>query len=214
MPKKSIDKYDDKLEIIYDHYKITVEQIKKKEKDRDSLFLYLLIALSIALLFSIKPADSTHLLNIYIQSNMVSNLDITPYFYIIEMFLWTLLFYISLRYFQRVISVKNKINYMRQLEQEIQEIYFTSKLNFCRDSRFYDKNSALLTKFARKFYSFVFPIVYFIIVLFKINEQLNLICKNNFHLNNVFTLAILILIATLIFFYIVGQFKLETKKNT
>lgn len=204
------------FDIAYDHYKITVEQVKKKEKDRDNLFLYLIIFLGISLMFSLKPIDSTYFLNTYIQQKMNLNIEINSYLIIIEMVLWTILFYISLRYFQRVISVKNKINYMRNLEKEIQKNFFYREddfyINFSRDSSFYDSNLSNLTKFAKYFYSFIFPAFYSIIVLIKIIQQiklnLNYYCFNSswsFSLLSI--LFILILLFILLILYIKFQIK-------
>lgn len=153
----------DTLELLYDHYKESISHMKMAQRERDKIFIVLCILLAALYFFGVNPSESTSALQQILDSQF--GIKTTFEFSILQALLWILLLYFTLRYLQRNIYSERLTNYIHSLEKEISSY---AQLRFDRESTNYLNEYPLVLDLIHWIYTFIFPIAYLSLIIFKI----------------------------------------------
>lgn len=152
-----------KIDIQYDHYKETFKIIKDNEKERNKLFIIVIIHVLILFLFIIKPNSIYQTINEFSKRYIENGL----YFGInsIETFMWISTLYFSVRYFQININIDRKYTYLHKLEEQLSNVL---KVEFNRESGAYETEYPILLNIIYWTYRYIFPTIYSIFLIIRI----------------------------------------------
>ncbi|MCX8075247.1 MAG: hypothetical protein N2749_06670 [Clostridia bacterium] len=190
------------LELIYDHYKDTFSMIKENEKKRDKLFILLFVLLLLLFLCSIMPSDIYSMFQDIIKNKLETNIMFG--FDIIQTFLWIIIFYTTVKYFQIVVHINRSYEYLNNIEKQINK---KIKFKFQREGNQYFDNYPLLLDYIYQMYITVFPILYGLLITFQILFEW--IKNSNLYLNIIDAIIYIFILILIILYYII----LHTKKN-
>lgn len=156
----------DKLELLYDHYKETFSIIKEDVNNRNRFFVILFIVMSLQFLFAISPESITSLIiNVIISTY---NVDISGQMVIIQCFLWFILLYFTIRYYQTTVNIEKSYNYIHSLEDEISSIILG---RFDREGKNYLSDYPKIKDLIDILYKWFFPIIYCIVICVRIISE-------------------------------------------
>lgn len=170
--------HDKKFEILNDHYKDTFGHAVSYRKQRDRLFLYLLLVLAIMFL-QVSSPDKSHALILGLLSKTLGE-DIVLGASFIMGLVWFFLLSLVLKYFQIVVLIERHYAYIHKLEKELTR-NFSSGIPFTREGKSYLKNYPKLSDWADMLYVWVFPALLLFFISAKIvieipdDEELSLV---------------------------------------
>ena len=150
----------EKIDIQYDHYKETFKIIRDNEKERNKLFIIVIIHVLVIFLFMVKPNEIYQTINEFSKNYIQNGL----YFGInaIEIFIWISTLYFSTRYFQININIDRKYIYLHNLEEQLSK---SLKLEFNRESKAYEEEYPILLNIIYWTYRYIFPILYILFLI-------------------------------------------------
>lgn len=191
----------DKIQLIYDHYKESMQFVKKSERDRNNLFIILTILIAILFLCSnnSKEAIATFK-SLFLK---LFNINLCFNFSIIQSFIWFTLLLFSLRYYQINTYIEREYTYIHKLENIIST---NLNIEFDRESSNYLNNYPLFLNFIYLLYTWIFPIIYCTIIVLKIILELSNIINI---LSCTFDVIICFFILLLTIFYLLLLHKKE-----
>lgn len=180
-----------KLEIYYDHYKDTFENIKIYLQRRN-YFTIVILCLVTVLSFQItNPEKSTEISNELIKKNL-GNIFID--FKYIESILLFALLWITIMYYQIIFVIEKHYSYIHEIEQKLSNRM--SPLEIGREGKNYLDHYPWLSSVVDKIYTIVFPFALIFVALVKwISEKKNLggnFCNWSFWIDTIFLLGIVI----------------------
>jgi hypothetical protein len=191
------------IEILYDHYKDTYENIKQRERRRSKLFIINGVILFLLLLFGIEPTASVSIIVSTIKQRFGADLaDIFP---VVVSALWLLLLYTTMNYYQVCIHIERQYKYLHEIEALLADM-LTQK--FSREGKSYKKDYPLLIKIIYILYKGFFPAIYMLCISTRIGMEITL---GDCYL--VFDLIISIATTAIIFLYFLSSIKIKTKKG-
>jgi len=176
-------------ELLYDHYKETYSLHLEAKKKRDNAFVMLCIVITLLFCFLLEPVGVFESIYEMLKSNFSVELPFKST--ILQSFLWVMVLYFFIRYFQASIYIERLYNYIEELENCIADNY---KIKFDRESKNYENNYPLILNIIHIIYFLVFPIISIIIIGFKIYFEL--VSKLNL-LPTIFDTAIALMIVIL-----------------
>lgn len=100
----------EKIDLIYDHYKTTMDIIANTEKKRGQLFIYIGVVEIINFMFLIYPSELIKSLNKYFTATYNFEVDIS--ILIIQSAIWIIIVYTLLRYYQLNIHIERQYKYL------------------------------------------------------------------------------------------------------
>ena len=153
----------DKLELLYDHYKETFKTIQDSICLRNKYFVILFLVMSLQFLFSVSPDSISSLIICLFKSKY--EYDISGQLSIIQCFIWIILLYYTVRYYQLTVYIERQYNYIHTLESNISGIIETK---FDRESTNYLENYPKMNILIDIIYKWIFPLLYSLIILIKI----------------------------------------------
>lgn len=188
----------EKIDIQYDHYKETFKIIRDNEKERNKLFIIVIIHVLLIFLFMVKPNEIYQTINEFSKNYIQNGL----YFGInaIEIFIWISTLYFSTRYFQININMDRKYIYLHSLEEQLSK---SLKIKFNRESKAYEEEYPILLNIIYWTYRYIFPILY---ILFLI-VGLILSLKNYTILKVIIGIIVSILLITMNILYMIQSYK-------
>lgn len=150
----------EKIDIQYDHYKETFKIIRDSEKERNKLFIIVIVHILVMFLFIVKPNEIYQTINEFSKNYIENGL----YFGInaIEIFIWISTLYFSTRYFQININIDRKYIYLHSLEKQLSK---SLKINFNRESKAYEDRYPILLNIIYWTYRYIFPIIYIVFLI-------------------------------------------------
>ncbi len=155
----------DKLEILYDHYKdsfsLTISHLKQREK----LFVWLLIIIFLQFIEFTESEKSLEALNQIIESKINYNFHFSLEY--LTIFLWFALFSISLKYFQKNTLINKNYKYIHRVEEKICKIA-KDKSFIIREGKFYLKNYSLFSNWSHAVYTWIFPLLLIFVSILRI----------------------------------------------
>lgn len=156
---------NEKLEILYDHYKETYSLITTFNKLRDKLFIYLLISLTFMFL-QIDSVNTVNNIGVKLAEKFLGvSLVLSPTF-ILGMF-WFVTLSLVIRYAQTLVYIEKQYDYIHNLESTIDKDFGDSKI-FSREGHSYLNNYPKFSKWVWILYTIIFPIILFLVLSYKI----------------------------------------------
>lgn len=89
---------------------------------------------------------------------------------IIQSFLWALLLYLSMRYYQSTVYIERQYHYIYSLETDIAGL---ANIKFDREGTNYLSNYPKMNDFIDFLYKWLFPLAYAILICYKIVTEYN-----------------------------------------
>lgn len=154
------------LDLVYDHYKETFAILSEQIKQRNKKFVFIFLISCILLLFAFSPDEYGNLVFGYIYEQY--SIDLSNQFAIIQTFLWVILLYETLRYSQAFVYIEREYKYIDTLESKISELSDTS---FDRESKDYDDNFSMISKYTNIIYKYLFPLFSIVVAILKIISE-------------------------------------------
>lgn len=188
----------EKIDIQYDHYKETFKIIRDNEKERNKLFIIVIIHVLVIFLFMVKPNEIYQTINEFSKNYIQNGL----YFGInaIEIFIWISTLYFSTRYFQININIDRKYIYLHNLEEQLSK---SLKLEFNRESKAYEEEYPILLNIIYWTYRYIFPILYILFLIIGLILSL----KNYTILKVIIGIIVSILLITMNILYMIQSYK-------
>ena len=150
-------------EILYDHYKDTIEETKKQESRRNKLFIIILIHIFVLFLVSYKPES---------MSNVISDLLMEKWkmgFYfsinIIQIAIMISMLYCVIRYYQINIQINRIYPYIHTIENELSK---QISKNFTREGKNHLKEYPKTQNIVYFCYKYIFPVFYIIALIYRV----------------------------------------------
>ena len=150
-------------EILYDHYKDTIEETKKQESRRNKLFIIILIHIFVLFLVSYKPES---------MCNVISDLLMEKWkmgFYfsinIIQIAIMISMLYCVIRYYQINIQINRIYPYIHTIENELSK---QISKNFTREGTNYLKEYPKTQNIVYFCYKYIFPVFYIIALIYRV----------------------------------------------
>lgn len=162
----------EKIDLIYDHYKTTMDIIANIEKKRGQLFIYIGIIELINFMFLVYPSELIESLNEYFTVTYRFEVDIS--ILIIQSAIWIIIVYTLLRYYQINIQIERQYKYLHVLEANIGDSLSITYFN--RESVNYLENFKMITDVFYIFYTWLIPLLFIAIngikIYFEIKSQI------------------------------------------
>lgn len=150
-------------EILYDHYKDTIEETKKQESRRNKLFIIILIHIFVLFLVSYKPES---------MCNVISDLLMEKWkmgFYfsinIIQIAIMISMLYCVIRYYQINMQINRIYPYIHTIENELSK---QISKNFTREGKNYLKEYPKTQNIVYFCYKYIFPVFYIIALIYRV----------------------------------------------
>lgn len=163
--KRSINNMD-KTELLYDHYKETFSIIKETIIQRNRFFIMVFFVITLQFLFATSPESISSMIIGIVQNQY--EIDISNQMSIIQSFLWLILLYLTMRYYQATVYIERQYNCIYSIEADISSI---EHIRFDRESGNYLSNYPKMSDFVDALYKWVFPIIYCMIICYKIVRE-------------------------------------------
>jgi hypothetical protein len=178
---------DKKLEILYDHYKDTFENIKIYLQRRNYFTIIILVMVMI-LSFQISNPDKTSEITNEIVKKNIGNVSI-DFKYITSVLLFAL-FWVVIMYYQIIFVIEKHYSYIHELEEKLKP------LELQREGKNYLNHFPLLSCLVDKIYTILFPSALILVAITKwITEKNNLNCNYqiwNFWIDTIILLGIVV----------------------
>jgi len=184
----------DIISLLYDHYKETYSLHLKAKRKRDTAFIILCIGITFLFCFLIDPVDVFN--SVYEMIKGQFSLVLPFKSIVFQSFVWVMVLYFFIRYFQASIYIERLYKYIEELESCISK---EVKINFDRESKNYENNYPLILNIMHIIYFWIFPIITIIIIGLKICFEI--ISKINI-LSIIFDSIIALIIIVLNVFYL------------
>ncbi|MBP3596222.1 MAG: hypothetical protein J6J60_02320 [Clostridia bacterium] len=151
------------IEILYDHYKETIDEIKKQENKRNNLFIIVLLHIFVLFLIFIKPESMCNT----ISDLLMGQWKIGFYFSIniVQIVLMTTMLYCVIRYYQINIQIDKTYPYIHKIEEELSAQISN---NFGREGKNYLSHYPKTQNIVYYSYKYIFPILFIIALIYRL----------------------------------------------
>lgn len=156
----------DKTELLYDHYKETFSIIKDTIIQRNRFFVMVFLVITLQFLFALSSDSVSYLIIDIIQKQY--EIDISNQISIIQSFLWLILLYFTMRYYQATIYIEKQYKCIYSIEADISS---SEQIRFDRESGNYLSNYPKMSDFVDKLYKWIFPLFYCLVICYKIISE-------------------------------------------
>lgn len=199
----------DNKELLYDHYKETFSLIKDSIKQRNRLFVWLFSVMAVHFLFAASPESILAIIRGIVQKQY--NIDISNQMSIIQSFLWILLLYLTMMYYQSTVYIERQYRYIHSLEADIANV---AGIKFDREGVNYLLNYPKMNDFIDFLYKWFFPIIYAVVICYKIVAEYSISFSPMFSLFNGVVFCACLLLDILYLHFLHGKPKKgkETRK--
>lgn len=158
---------DKKLEVLNDHYKDSVNYLQAFLRNRDKFFFYILITISVMLYQIYLPIDAKDMVGDLITKTLNLNKAVDASY--VGTIIWFILLAFIVRYFQTVVYIENQYKYIHKLEDQLCAFYNNNA--FTREGQTYLRNYKKFSKWIKKLYSIVFPLLLVLVIISKIYNE-------------------------------------------
>ena len=149
-------------DILYDHYKNTVNEIKQQEIKRNKLFILIILHIFILLLISLKPDGICNAISDF----LIGQWQMGFYFSIniIQIAIMISLLYCVVRYFQINVQIEKTYPYIHKLEKEL-----SKQVNVIieKEGKNYLSNYPKTQDIVYFSYKYLFPILFIIALIYR-----------------------------------------------
>lgn len=186
MPKKD-NMY---VELFYDHYKDTFEQIKGYIKRRNT-YSIIVLALIVFLSFQTINPELANLISTEVVYKNIGNVQID--FEYVKTVLFLALLWVLATYYRTILTIEKHYTYIHEIEEKLSNIM--SPFQIEREGKSYLNHYPYLLNVIDKLYTIFFPISIILFVIFKwINEKTSVnVCLWNFWINTFIYICIIVI---------------------
>lgn len=144
---------DARLQALHAHYLDTFAHIQATLRQRDRLFLFILILISVMLLQMVAPEESERAISEVVGAKLglSTPLDIS----VLGSVIWFALLALVVRYFQAVVHLERQYDYIHDVEDQLSRS-FDGKA-FTREGQAYLGNYPLFSRWTWVLYTILFP---------------------------------------------------------
>lgn len=150
-------------EILYDHYKETINETKKQESKRNKLFIIILIHIFILFLISFRPESMCNT----ISDLLMEQWKVGFYFSIntVQVVVMISMLYCVVRYYQINIQIDRTYPYIHKLEEEL-----TSQIgkNIEREGKNYLSQYPRTQNIVYYSYKYIFPVLFIFALIYRL----------------------------------------------
>lgn len=187
------------IEVLYDHYKDSFDQIRQREKQRDRLFLILLgllggLVLQLSYTQAALPSEIEFL-------GIKADIQKVPMPAVVST-TWTFLASLLLRYCQVSIQIERLYFYLHDLEKRLSATMEMENAIYREGRDYFQKQTKSFREYVWQFYRRGFPAVVLIAVGTSIFIELNETSISKWHKG--YDLAVAVAVAVLTFIYAKG----------
>lgn len=158
------------IELINDHYKDTFLYQREYLKQRDRLFIYVILVLVALFVFMYVPTQSMEILEVFVNNQLGSS-SLKFNANGINSILWFVLLVFTMKYFQLNIVVERQYKYLNILEKEINE-YIGKQYVFQREGKSYATLYKCFPNIVWIIYTYTFPILLLGMSIVKLIQEL------------------------------------------
>jgi len=153
----------DSNELLYDHYKDTINQVKLDEIKRNRLFIIIIVHVLILFLITINPQSIYNT----IDGLLVENLKIGLYFStnILQIVIMFSMLYCTIRYYQININIDRTYIYLHKIESEVAE---KINKNIGREGANYLTKYPKTLNFIYYSYKYIFPSIFLLLLIIRL----------------------------------------------
>lgn len=146
-------------ELLYDHYKDTINIVKDEEVKRNKLFIIMIVHILILFLITIHPQGIFKT----IDGLLVENLKVSLFFSIniIQIVAMFSMLYCSIRYYQININIDRMYTYIHKIEKEVAK---TINKSIEREGMGYISNYPKTLDFIYYSYKYIFPVLFMVLL--------------------------------------------------
>ncbi len=150
-------------EILYDHYKESVNEIKKQENKRNKLFILVLIHIFILFLISYRPESMCKVFS----DLLMDQWKIGFYFSIntIQIILMVSMLYCVVRYYQINVYIDKNYPYIHRLEKELSQDIGKC---FGKEGQNYLNDYPKTQNIVYYSYKYIFPILFILALIYRV----------------------------------------------
>lgn len=159
---------DAKVQVLHAHYIDTFSNIRSALSQRDRLFAYILIVISVMLLQVVAPKDADTALGTLVSEKL--GLSGPRSLALLGAVLWFALLGFVVRYFQAVIYIERQYRYIHSLE-ELLTANYGGTAAFTREGRSYLSDYPLFSKWTSALYTIAFPFLLVLVLAVKIGTE-------------------------------------------
>lgn len=161
-----MEKDDNKMvDLYYDHYKDTFQQLEGYLTKRDRLTMVLFISITIILFFLSNPISASQFANNYL-SNFIKDVNV-DFNYLNTCALYYLL-WIVLQYYHVNIHIERMYSYIHSKE----DMFNSLGIEIDREGRYYKEHNTMFAKFVKYIYIWGVPIFLMILSIYKIHNEI------------------------------------------
>jgi len=197
---------DQTTDLLYDHYKDTFREIRTYTSNRNKLFLYVLLIF--AAMQIINPGEAPSIM----ADALKESFGVSPVISVqaISALLWLSLLYCLARYLQVTLTIDSQYGYLHTLESYLADS-FTS-FSFNRERLGYGEDFKGLRNAIFLFYRAIVPVVFLILVIWRLHSEYRYLCK--FEFGYVIDCLLGLASATVIILYVVESLKSSQDENS
>jgi len=162
---------DEKLKILYDHYKDSFANAKEFLDRRDRIFYVLLVVLGLTVIQITLPTET-----INIASEILSNyvgVQVAVGTELANSVLWFALLSLLVRYYQSVVYIQRIYPYIHKLEENLSSLLGQKDI-ISREGKYYLKNYPLFSKWSWQLYTIFLPALVVALTGWKVISDYNL----------------------------------------
>ena len=162
---------DARLEALHGHYLDTFAHIQTTLRQRDRLFLFILVLISVMLLQMVAPDESERALSEVAGTKLGLSkpLNVT----VLGSIIWFALLGLVVRYFQAVVHLERQYDYIHNLEDQL-SLHYDGKA-FTREGQAYLVNYPLFSCWTSALYTMLFPALLIAVLAVKLGTE---VCRS------------------------------------
>lgn len=187
---------DEKLKILYDHYKDSFTHAKEFLNRRDRIFYILLAVLGLTLVQISAPNETGN-----IASELLSRyggMTITVGVDLANSVLWFALLSLLVRYYQTVVYIQRIYPYIHSLENQISKLLGQKDI-ISREGKYYQDNYPRFSEWSWQIYTIFFPVLVILLTGFKVVVDIRLAADWSFGLIINVVIFVAIVLSTLLY---------------
>jgi hypothetical protein len=154
----------EKLQILSNHYSHTFDFLQTHLKNRDRLFLVVLVLLAIMVFQIYTPIETSKIISQLVTDKLCIKSPIN--FLYIQSIIWFVLLAIVIKYFQSVIFIERQYSYLHSIENILSKDYKDGA--FTREGKSYLDDYPVFLNWASFLYTILFPAILAIVTTSKI----------------------------------------------
>lgn len=159
---------DTMLDILYDHYKDSFGHLQRYLRQRDRVFVIVLVTMVLILFQVSLPSEASKLFSTFLSKQLELSTPLNLPF--LTTIIWFVLFVLVVRYFQTVVLIEKQYDYIHALEKRLESRCGAG--TFTREGKSYLSGTTLFSKWASGLYTITFPALLVLLITTEIIREI------------------------------------------